>query len=162
MARTLLIAFTMSVVGMAQSATLPSGTIPPMFKAAYTDVTPAEQPGAWVIHVMTRGGFTGGGTGDLVVTSEGQRMLPESAKTTWWLPLYVLKPLSERIRATEPSHWTPSRLSTCADCVVTLLVLARRDSNGAVQTLSAFWDTTTHRSVAAEVMRIYDAALRLK
>ena len=157
----LLIALTMSASGNAQGPTASSGSLPPIFSAAVRDIAPAERPGAWVIQVISRGGFAARTSHDLVVTSEGTRSFSEPADSKS-LSQDVLRPLTERVAATDASRWTPSRLSTCADCDATLVVLARRDASGAVQTLTAFWDVTTKRSVPAEVMRIYEEALKLK
>ena len=157
----LLIALTMWTSGIAQGPTAASGSIPPMFRTAVRDIAPAVQPGAWVIQVISRGGFTGRGTGDLVLNSEGDWSFSEPANFRS-LSRDALRPLTKRIRVTEASRWTPSRLSTCADCDVTLVVLARRDAAGAIQTLTAFWDQTTKRSVPAEVLRIYEEAAKLK
>ena len=157
-----------SALGLAQDRTPTGQSVPPIFATAVRDIAPAAQPGSWVIQIVSRGGITGRGTGDVVVRSEGTLALSEPAAakpSAGAQPIGpdLMRPLHERVQAALPSQWTGSHLSsTCSDCDVTLMVIARRDANGAVRTHTAFWDAITKRGVPAEVLRIYEAALTLK
>jgi len=125
-------------------------------------IEPPETPGAWVLQVISRGGLDGRGTGDLAISSDGALTLFKSA-TAASAPPGVLRSLRQFIQTTAPSQWTAgSRQGLCSDCLATLIVLTLRQSDGLLQTQTAFWDATTKGSVPADVLRIHDLALSLK
>jgi len=141
--------------------TPPAGRLPQMLAAAVKQIEPPQQPGGWVLQVVTRGGLDGRGTGDLFINSIGGAGV--SGGDVAWISSHgvIVPELDESIRAILPPHWTASRPSgICSDCVVTLMHLALRSMDGSVQTHSAFWDPTSRPQVATELMRIHDLAVK--
>ena len=151
-----------AVSGSSAGQQLPRDGIPLAFVSAVRQIEPPETPGAWVLQVISRGGLDGRGTGDLAISSDGALTLFKSA-TAASAPPGVLRSLRQFIQTTAPSQWTAgSRQGLCSDCLATLIVLTLRQSDGLLQTQTAFWDATTKGSVPADVLRIHDLALSLK
>ena len=137
--------------------------IPPAFADALQPVELPAGEGSWVIQVITRGGLTGGGRGDLTITSQGSvSCQPAEAACGKKLSGEALQPLSQLVILTQPSRWSESTLGVCHDCYMTLLALHRREAGGEKRMWIAYWDETTQRRVPAKVMRIYEAAVALK
>jgi hypothetical protein len=135
-----------------------SGDALPVAFMGSVSVAPPEGEGAWMLQVISRGGLTGRGTGDLVIVSNGivkqmngghlERMAPGELRT-----------LAQRIRGTDRSRWTiGSRLGSCNDCFATLIVLTLREPDG-IHTYAAFWDATTRGRIPADVLQIHDLAV---
>jgi len=136
--------------------------LPAVFMGSVHAIPLPEGNGAWVLQIVSRGGFTGRGAGDLVLLSDGRmRVGGDSTQPMQPEPLTVL---SQRIRNTVPSSWTiGSRLrSTCNDCVATLIALTLRDSDGALHTYTAFWDATTRAGIPDDVLHLHDLAVKLQ
>jgi hypothetical protein len=158
---TILLALTMAMGTFAEGRPLPIA-VPLLFAGAVRQITPPEGPGAWVLQVISRGGLGGRGAADLVITSAGGLTLSDPGPTNA-VRANVLNSLGKYVRTSTPSQWTAgSKLSVCSDCVATLIVLSLRDSVGAVQNYTVFWDTTTRGSISADVLRIYDLALTVR
>jgi hypothetical protein len=137
-----------------------SDDLPPVFIGSVHAIPLPDGDGAWVLQVVSRGGLTGRGAGDVVVISDG-RVRRVSSGTESLRP-EALGSLKERIERTPPSVWTvASRLGKCNDCVSTLVVLTVRERSGLVRTYSSFWDSTTIAGVPDDVRQIHRYALNL-
>lgn len=143
------------------------GQTPGPAKDAAPAISPEELPdavGAWTLRIVTSGGFSGRGIGNILVTSQGQRTCdPPNALCATAAPDGSLDLLARAISAASPSGWGDSKPSTiCRDCVSTSIVLRRRESDGATRTYVTHWDNVTRGSTPAEATRIYDMAMALR
>ena len=131
--------------------------IPPGLSAAIRQIDPPITPGAWVLQVVSRGGLDGNGTGDFILHSTGEAASTRPAAAA--LAPEVIAQLDQSIRGIPPSQWTPSTPSRlCSDCVVTLMHLTLRATDGSVQTYTTFWDPTSQAQVSPALVRIHDLA----
>jgi len=134
--------------------------VPPVFIGSVHAIPLPDGDGAWVLQVVSRGGFTGRGAGDVVVISDG-RVSGLSGATALPRP-EAFTSLKERIERMPASVWTlGSRLGRCNDCVSTLVVLTVRERGGIVHTYSSFWDSTTLAGIPDDVRQIHRYALNL-
>jgi hypothetical protein len=132
--------------------------VPPQFLGMVKAVEPPPGDATWVLQVVTRGGFSGAGIGNVEVTSSGQlTCVVKSAACGSALTSGDIGRLSSLLAALPSQSWTPSRTSTCSDCVQTLILLRRRE-NGSVRTYSAHWDQS--QPVPSELRQLYDAVVR--
>lgn len=99
---TTLIALILAVSGSAAGQQLPRDGIPLAFVGAVRRIQPPENPGAWVLQVISRGGLDGRGTGDLAISSDGALTLFKSG-TAALAPPDVLRSLRQYIETTAPS-----------------------------------------------------------
>jgi hypothetical protein len=140
---------------------VPAGRTPPMLAAAVKQIEPPQQPGGWVLQVLTRGGLDGRGTGDLFVRSSGGGGTSRGDNAVTLSHVSFVPELDQSIRSLLPSPWTaPMPAGICSDCIVTLMHLAVRGTDGSVQTYSVNWNPTTQAQVPPELMRIHDLALK--
>lgn len=138
-----------------QKAAPGSESLPPELKDAFQPVQLPEGKDAWALQIVTRGGLTGKGRGDVTVTSDGR--VTCSPQNT---PCALKQPdatLSQRVAAARPSKWRSAAGGSCRDCYLTLFVLQRRKGNGAEKTYTLYWDDTTAASVPADVKAILRA-----
>jgi hypothetical protein len=150
----------MLAVAAAGSVAGQSIDLPPVFMGSIREVPVPDGDGAWVLQVISRGGFTGRGAGDVVVISDG-RVSGLSGATAPTRP-EAFTSLRERIERMPPSVWAlGSRLGKCNDCVSTLVVLTVRERGGLVRTYSSFWDSTTLAGIPDDVRQIHRSALNL-
>ena len=136
--------------------------LPAVFIGSVHAIPLPEGDGAWVLQIVSRGGFTGRGASDVVLFSDGRmRVGGDGTRAMQLEPLTVL---AQRIRNTVPSRWRfGSRLrATCNDCVATLIALTLRGSDGSLHTYTAFWDATTRAGIPDDVLHIHDLAVNLQ
>ena len=123
----------------------------------------ADLEGAWTIRVMTSGGFTGQGKGNLTLTSLGDLTcsLPGRACGAK-LGLSALQPLTQLLAGADLSKWLalPAVSSLCSDCYTTTVVLARREG-GLIRTFRFAWSDVTRAQAPAELVRMTDLAFSL-
>jgi hypothetical protein len=149
-------------VGNAAPRTQPAREVPTIFTGAIRPLQPPESAGAWQLQVITRGGFTGRGTGDFSINSAGS-MTIFAPETTVAVQADVLGRLREFVSTSTPSQWNVNRgASICSDCVSTLIVLTVRTPSGGVQTYTALWDPTMRARVSPDALRIHDLALSVR
>ena len=135
--------------------------LPPVLMGAFKPAVLPEGDGSWAVHVITSGGFAGGGRGNATIISDGNvSCSPQPGRCRDKQPGAALTPLSQLVAAAEPSKWKGSALGTCNDCFVTMLVLERREG-GSVKTYSVYWDDTTAAFAPPEAWDIYRAAVAL-
>lgn len=135
-------------------------SLPAQLKDAYT---PAELPGgkdSWVVQVITRGGFTGRGRGDVTLKSDGvvscsPTVFDACADT---LPPASLESLSKLVSAANPKEWRDRPGSLCNDCYVVLFALQRRDAKGRAKSYTVYFDDTTLAQMPEAVRQLYAQA----
>lgn len=125
-----------------------------------------EGGNAWSITVRTSGGFTGGGRGNVSMTSTAQiacesavKKCPEALAPADRSFLEALVPSVRSARWPDADDSFLSRF-TCSDCIVTTISLAYRDG-GRPQVIHASWDDVTRSRVPPEFVRLSEFALSL-
>ena len=147
-------------LAVARSAAGRSSDLPPVFMGSVHAIPLPEGDGAWVLQIVSRGGITGRGAGDVVVISDGRLARPKSGTES--IRPEEFASLTKRIREASPTRWTTgSRLSKCNDCIATLVVLTVRERDGIVRTYTSFWDSATLAGIPDDVRVIYSVALNL-
>jgi hypothetical protein len=138
-------------------------SVPPALLRALTRVELPEGKDAWVVQVVTSGGFTGRGRGDVTLTSAGvvtcspAVVVPCADK----LSPASLESLSKLIASANPKKWQDRPGGACSDCYGTLLVLQRRDAKGRCESYKVYFDDTTLALMPEEVRQIYARAFDL-
>jgi hypothetical protein len=122
-----------------------------------------DEPGGWMLHILTRGGIMGGGAGEVIILSDGRMTCRQPARTC--VPTIgadALVSLREQIRLASVEAWQTRQPATvCSDCLITDLALTSRNADGTLTTLRASWDPTTRAKLAAAITRVHDLAARL-
>jgi len=119
-----------------------------------------EGNGAWVIRVVTTGGFTGKGTGDFTISSENKILCSAQIPCPKEFKVSDFQPLIEVLSPDIVLPVVPV-MSVCRDCIIRTMTIRRRDPSGIVQIFTTSWDDTTKTRLPQEVMRIYDAVVDL-
>jgi len=130
-------------------------------------VTPVPLPPgdrAWAVQIVTAGGFTGKGKGNLTLTSDGTLLRdgPNGA-CSMKLPDETMKALTETVFAANAANNATESMDqrVCADCIVTAMVVTRRKADGD-ETLAASWDDPNQAKIAADMLNIYQAVMANK
>ena len=130
-------------------------------------VTPVPLPSgdsAWAVKIVTRGGFTGKGRGDLTLTSDGTLLrYGPNGSCSIKLPDETMKALTETVFAADSTNNTVELMqnNVCADCIVTAMVVTRRKADGD-ETLAASWDDPGQAKLSADMLNIYQAVMANK
>jgi len=130
-------------------------------------VTPVPLPSgdrAWAVQIVTGGGFTGKGRGNLTLTSDGTLLRDgPNGSCSMRLPDETMKALTETVFAANAANNANASLDNqlCADCIVTAMVVTRRKADGD-ETLTASWDDPNQGKVAADMLNIYQAVIANK
>jgi hypothetical protein len=119
---------------------------------------------AWAVQVVTTGGFTGKGRGNVTLTSDGtlQRFGPDGSCSIK-LSAETMTALTETVFAANSTYNTDGLVDrlTCADCIVTAFVVTRRKTGGD-ETLASSWDDASQANVPADLLAIYKAVMANK
>jgi hypothetical protein len=138
------------LLGVQTSPDLPSLVVPP-------------GDNAWVVRIVTTGGFTGRGAGNVTASSAGQvicalvascpdRLVPETNRS--------ISQLVTTLRLAEsPGSPTPGA-GVCADCVTTIMTVQSRDAEGE-HVLRYTWDVSTVRTIPGAALRLHAAFIGL-
>ena len=115
---------------------------------------------AWVVRIVTSGGFTGRGSGNVTASSAGRvictlvascpdRLVPETTRavSAWITTVGRTKPSGAQQIAPH---------GICADCVTTAMTIQRRDDDGE-HTFRYTWDVSTVRTIPEDVLRLHAA-----
>ena len=141
--------------------TVPStaAAVPWQFRGVVKHVDPPPGDQAWVLQILTRGGFAGAGTGNFEVMSSGELTCAvKSVPCGGALTAADVGRLAGLLAALGPKSWIASEPSACSDCVQTLVLLHRREQ-GSVRTYLAHWDQS--QVVPQELRRLYETVVRL-
>src|SRR5262245_51379339 len=148
--------------GDARTARKSSAPRPPAGGADQSMRMP-EGPNAWAIRILSQGGFTGRGRGDLEISSDGYRSWqgpPEPCAVE--LSADSLAELSEVVTGLDSSAWTSPAASPCFDCYVTTMVLRRREQDGIERIYTVTWDDPARSDLSESVRKMYDAVIARK
>jgi hypothetical protein len=146
--------------GAAQTA---QSNLPPPFVVPPHSLPQGEN--AWVIHLLSRGGFIGTGRGDITVTSEGRLMSSGvEGRCTQTLTRDSVDALQTLVlSATTLIDSNGPKLSgVCIDCYMTAIVLQRREAGGVERMYTAAWDDATEPLLSPDLMKLYEALIALK
>jgi len=118
--------------------------------------------GAWVVRVVTTGGFTGQGIGDFAISSEGRLLCrPVKVCPAQFKPGDFQLLVEAIVSGSLPVPSSPGA-SLCKDCILRTIQIIRRDSTGSLRVYTASWDDVTQERLPAQVIRVYDALLALR
>jgi len=142
-------------------ATGANASLPAELKDAYKPAELPEGRDSWVVQVVTRGGLTGRGRGDVTLKSDG---LVSCSPTVFdpcadTLAPASLESLSKLVHAANPKEWRDRPGAVCRDCYVVLFALQRRDAKGRAKSYTVYFDDTTLAQMPEEVRRLYAHAL---
>jgi len=125
-------------------------------------VTLPQGENAWSIQILSRGGLTGRGRGDLTVTSDGSLAWTSDVRSCGGkLPDDQLLEITKVVV-------TLGRLSTskgtipvggCYDCYVTTMILQRREADGMGHRYAVSWNDTSYKQVPAEVLQLSETLM---
>ena len=120
---------------------------------------------AWAVQIVSSGGFTGSGRGNVTLTSDGIliRFGPDGSCSRK-LPDETMQALTKTVFAANATSNTDGLLSRliCPDCIATAMVVTRRRIAGDETTYAASWDDASQAKVAADMMNIYQAVMANK
>jgi hypothetical protein len=120
-------------------------------------VLPAGQD-AWVVRIVTSGGLTGRGAGQVTASSAGTLLCapavtcPDrlSASTHDVITRFVASLPVDTVGAAAPD---PFPTGICSDCVATTMTVRHRDASGE-RTLTYTWDVSTAAAVPEDLRRL--------
>ena len=117
---------------------------------------------AWVVQVSTTGGFSGSGTGDIAVSSQGRILCSSPAMhCAKSFTASTLQPLIETIPPRTVTIAGRSTTGMCNDCVSRTIVITRRDNRGSVHTYTASWNDLSQGAVPQDVIKLYESVLKV-
>ena len=104
-----------------------------------------EGNNAWVLDLVTSGGFDGMGIGTFSVNSTGTLTCSATRhKCPNKLSATALNSVSEKVKAATAVSWgLPTDRSLCSDCVTVRLQLGMRQPDGSIKTFIASWDAAS-------------------
>ena len=117
--------------------------------------------GAWVVRLLTTGGFTGAGEGDWAISSKGD-VICRLGRCPKSFAVSEFRPLVETLAALNLPVATTTATGFCRDCITRTLTIEYRDEMGGLHAFAATWDDTTINKVPAELIRIYEAVRALR
>jgi len=140
----------------------PPATLPADYGATRKVELPPEA-NSWTIQITTSGGFAGKGAGNLTITSYGH-LFWDGVENQCNVKLgdEALQMLAQMAFSADASKWSGRTASYCADCIVTTIVLQRRERDGIVRTYSACWDSSTAGKISEELRKAYDTFMAYK
>jgi hypothetical protein len=124
--------------------------------------TPIRLPpgdSAWVVQIVSVGGFTGSGRGNLMITSEGLLTWDGAdGSCSRRLADQTMSALTEVVLAAGGSATSleVSPLFMCSHRYVTSIIVQRKGVEGIVR---ASWDDVNQSKIPADVIRIYDSLM---
>ena len=124
---------------------------------AFHKVELSPEANSWAVQILSRGGFTGKGKGDLTITSKGD-LVWKTVESHCNVKLRddVLQILTQTAFSANASGWGGLTARVCLDCFVYAIVLQRRESDGIGRTYIAYWDSSTARNISEELRKVYD------
>src|SRR5215475_3372375 len=130
--------------------------LPPVF-GPIQKIELSPEANSWAVQIISRGGFSGTGRGDLTITSQGNLVWNGAGhQCNAKLGDDVLQMLAQTVFSANASGWGASTAGFCADCYVYAMVLQRREGDGVERTYLARWDDTTARRIPEELRKVYD------
>jgi|GEM_PF-2958290 len=127
--------------------------------------TPRAAPddNQWTVQILSSGGFTGRGRGDLLASSDGTlNWSSGDVSCNIRLTGEAVQMLSKLVRAAEVPATKGSLTGMCGDCYVTTMIIHRRDSRGLDSVSTIRWEDASYAGVPADMVAIYDAVMALR
>jgi hypothetical protein len=128
-------------------------------------VTPiALPPGdhAWAVRILSSGGFSGKGRGDLTLASDGILYWngPDGGCSRK-LSDETLNALTKVVLAADltVSSREQSPVGFCADCYTTSMIVQQRGVAEVIRALRVSWDDTNRTKVPADILAVYDSLM---
>lgn len=119
---------------------------------------------AWTIQIVSRGGLTGAGRGDLTVASDGM-LTWSGADGSCYRKLTdeAIHAIASAVAAANipAASIEPTRSSLCGDCYLTTMIVQRRGTEG-ISATTVYWDDATQSTVSADKFTVYEAAMAHK
>ncbi|MBO0857563.1 MAG: hypothetical protein J2P21_03740 [Chloracidobacterium sp.] len=140
----------------------PSVALPPIF-GPVQKIELSTEANSWAVQIISRGGFSGTGRGDLTITSQGNLVWNGAGdQCNAKLGNDALQMLAQTVFSASASGWGASRAHFCADCYVFAMVLQRREGDGIERTYIANWDEITAGRISGELKAVYDTFMAHK
>jgi hypothetical protein len=114
---------------------------------------------AWAVQIVSRGGYTGSGRGDLTLTSDGLLTWDGAGGAcSRRLPDETLRALTQVVLAVGDSAVLTERAPAglCLHCYVTAMIVQRKGVEGVVR---ASWDDVTQAKIKAEIITVYESLM---
>jgi len=118
---------------------------------------------AWAVQIVSRGGLTGKGRGDLTLASDG-RLYWNGADGGCSRKLNdeTLATLGKVVLAADAPPSSTERSGMCGDCYVTAMYLQQRTASGVVRASTAIWDEVSQAKIHADLITIYESLMALR
>ena len=114
---------------------------------------------AWAVQIVSRGGYTGSGRGDLTLTSDGMLIWDgEDGACSRKVPLETISAITKVVLSVGDSASFNELAPTgmCAHCYVTAMIVQRR---GVEDIVRASWDNVTQAKVPAALFAVYESLM---
>jgi len=139
----------------------------PELPPAFRDIQPvglSPEANAWAVQINTRGGFSGKGIGNMVVTSQGYLNWDEKPVKQCQVKLRdnSMQLLSQTALSANTSSWKGIFSEYCADCIIYELVLKRREMDGSEKIYIAYWDNASESKMSNDVRIVYETFIAYK
>jgi hypothetical protein len=144
----------------------PSAELPPALRVLLSSLRKVElspEANSWAVQIVSRGGITGKGRGDLTITSLGN-LVWNAVEDRCNVKLRddVIQMLTQTAFSASASGWGGPTASYCSDCFVYAIVLQRREGDGIERTYVAYWDDTTAKNISEDMRKIYNTFMTYK
>jgi hypothetical protein len=150
---------------LSQLNAVPGAFAIPAISGLFMEV-PAE-PSAWVIRIVSGGGFTGQYRG-LVVASQGTVRCTAEIQCQGTLSATELESITRLLSEPVLSKWPQANgsssapISVCSDCIRVWAEVRHRERDGTEKLYSTTWDDVSKSSLPAEIRQIYETALSFR
>ena len=157
------LALWIGVTGFAQTATLFQI---PVIADLFMQEVPAD-PNAWVLRIVSGGGYTGQYRG-LVIVSQGTFRCTMEIQCQKTLSAPELESFSTLFSEAILSKWpqpnasSSSSLSVCNDCIRFWMELRHREKDGVEKLYFITWDDVSKSTLPVELKQIYDTAVSFR
>ena len=140
-----------------------------IFPIPATALAPMGVPGgpnAWVLRIVSGGGFTGQYR-ETVVTSQRNVRCSRETQCRGRLSRQQLQSLSRLLSDSTLLKWqqapaAPAVPSVCSDCTRVWMELRHREQDGTERVYSTTWDPVSASSLPTEVKEIYESAVAFR
>jgi hypothetical protein len=137
----------------------------PTILSSVPSITPISVPAgenAWAVQIVSRGGYSGSGRGDLTLASDG---------ILYWngadggcsrkLNDETLNALSKVVLAADlsVSLKEQSPVGFCADCYTTSMIVQHRGAAEVVRAVRVEWDDANQAKIPADILAVYEALM---
>jgi hypothetical protein len=144
----------------------PSAELPVALRVLLSNIRKVQlspEANSWAVQIVSGGGITGKGRGNLTITSQGN-LAWNAVENRCSVKLRddVIQMLTQTAFSASASGWGGPKASYCSDCFVYAMVLQRREGDGIERTYVAYWDDTTAKNISDELRKVYDTFMAYK